>query len=66
MKIEAESKADHVTKPPEKLLPPEKMLQESLKNSDSVHALGFAQVKTLTLCIFFFLVFASATAIPGL
>jgi hypothetical protein len=53
MKIEAESKADHATKPLEK------MLQESLKNSDSVHALRFAQVKTLTLCIFFFIVFAT-------
>jgi ABC-type Fe3+ transport system permease subunit len=59
MKIQAESKADHITKPLEK------MLQESFKNSDSVHALGFAQVKTLTLCIFFFIVFASCNRNSG-
>jgi hypothetical protein len=59
MKIEAESKADHVTKPLEK------MLQESLKNSDSVHALGFTQVKTLTLCIFPFIVHASCNRNSG-
>jgi hypothetical protein len=59
MKIEAESKADHVTKPLEKIL------QESLKNSDSVHTLGFAQVKTLTLCISFFIVFASCNRNSG-
>lgn len=60
MKIEAESKADHATKPLEK------MLQESLKNSDSVHALRFAQVKTLTLCFFSLSYLPLATAIPGL
>jgi hypothetical protein len=59
MKIEAESKADHVTKPLEKIL------QESLKNSDSDHALGFAQVKTLTLCVFFLIIFASCNRNSG-